>query len=197
MDHQIASRKLIFTIVLLSIFLLSLSGIATVISTNVHITICSDGSQATTLIRLLNKQYILMPSSSLKETLDCMGEAMSYYERTIDFVIASENNTVVKALKARYQIKNVQPAFNLKVKNIAIKQEKQHLVIQGNKTYLLYNKQITNPFTFVDEVRQNNPKVVIMPQMESHIRSVLSQWSDFMLFDVVELPKGRKIRFAL
>src|SRR3989338_862422 len=102
MDDQIASKNVIFTIVLLSLLYIIGVYIYHHVSDNQRVSLCSNGQQITAVFHLREGMTILIPSSSVKDTLDCLRRGMSFNDRTIEYVVASDvSNVLMKALQAR------------------------------------------------------------------------------------------------
>ncbi len=191
MDYQIASKNAIFTIVLLSLLYIIGAYIHRNVSDNQTVCLCSNGQQITAVFHLREDVTILIPSSSVKDTLDCLRTGMSFNDRTIEYVIASDpSNVLIKALQDRYTVSEVQNELDLAFIN------PMHLsgdmIETGAPTSspAIFLKEITNPFELIHYIAQKNPKVMIVPELNDVIARLIEKNEHVLNTIITELHEG-------
>lgn len=197
MDYQIASKKLISTTVILSFLYMMTIFLYRQILVSQSITLCSNGQRIVAVFRLKNDTTVLIPTKSIKDTLDCLRRGMSFYDRTIDIVLTSSiSDTGLSELKSRYKIIREKEILDGEL-GLPIDLVGSILQINFESLYAVYLNPITDPYTFVEFIRYNNPKIIIVPELSEVIAQLLKQNSVANTTQIVDLSEGTSITLRL
>jgi len=198
MDYQIASKNVIFTIVLLSLLYIIGTYFYRNVSDNQTVSLCSNGQQITAVFDLRESVTILLPSSSVKDTLDCLRRGMSFNDRTIEYVVASDaSNDLIKALEDRYMVNEVQSELDLSFINAMHLSRDMFETGVETSSSAIFLKEITNPFELIDYIAEKNPKVLIMPELNEVIAHLIENNEHILNTIITELHEGEYISFNL
>ena len=197
MDYQIASKKLIAAFVLFSVIMSVTAFVYSSLFNGQTVTVCSSGQRLAVVFHLANDATILIPTSSLKNTLDCLRRGMSFYDRDLELVVtAGMSEDYMLNLRSSYTIKQETDRLRLNT-GLQIITNGNVLTVKTNKLQAFFLKEITDPYTFVEYLRQINPEIVVVPQFTEVISKLLS---DIFISDVIrsiELKEGNFITLHL
>lgn len=197
MDYQIASKKLIFTVVTFSILYIVISLIWKNILLQQSVTFCSSGSQLVAVFRIEKDTTVLFPSTSTKDTLDCLRRGMSFYDRTVEYVITSRpSDRLLAELNNRYTVLYVGKMTNDNFSTVFTHYENK-LIIQTDPVQFIYLKAISNPFTFVEEIQSNNVHIVLVPAFSEAISHLLENHNGLDGIRIIQLQEGDHVTLSL
>jgi len=175
MDYQIASKNVIFTIVLLSQIYIIGVFLYKNVSNNQTVTLCSNGQQLTAVFHLREEVTVLIPASSVKDTLDCLRRGMSFNDRTIEYVIAKDTSSaLIEVLHARYAVNEEQDELELAL-TIPVRLSGDTVEIGGASSIAVFLKEISNPFKFIEYVAEKNSPTVIVPEINEVIARLIEK----------------------
>ncbi len=115
---EIISRKLLFISLFISVLILLFLYLLSNIREKPLVIFCNVGNKINILIQTKQLDILVNPVGE-KETLECLGKNISFYDRTIEIVM-SNNNALVGTLKQRYTISHLIHSASLKIDNLDI-----------------------------------------------------------------------------
>ncbi|MDA1316513.1 MAG: hypothetical protein O3B87_00635 [bacterium] len=188
MEHHIISSKLLVIVIGCGILILITSVVFNYVSFSPHIIACNEASGITYIIKTSRTYEIVIPSSSAKDTITCMGRGMMFYDRTVDvFYAIKENDTVLSQLKKRYTIEEVELSNN----------NERTIISNQGITYALYSKEITDPFEFIRTVKNTKYSFIVGPELESIIQELVIKDSREDLASFIPMKLGDVRKFKL
>ena len=191
------SKNVIFTIVLLS--LLYIVGVFLYKNMSKHqtVTLCSNGHQLIAVFHLREDGTVLIPASSVKDTLDCLRRGMSFNDRTIEHVVAADASSVlIEALHARYTVIETQDELELAL-TVPVYLSGDTGIIGGTSSIVVFLKEISNPCEFAEYVAEKRSQTVIVPKINKVIARLIKKNIIESNMIITELREGKHVTFDL
>jgi|GEM_PF-5346188 len=197
MDLQIASKKLLFTIVLLSLmYIVGLYWYRKATDSDT-VTLCSNGRHISAVFHFKIGGTVLIPSSNVKDTLDCLGRGMSFYDRTIEYVIqTSSSEGQMNALRSRYSVISEIRSAELEATHIEDLSQDSFKLGTSPKI-VVYLKNISNPFQFINNISQQHIRTIIVPELGEVMLQMIAPSVKRNNQTIIELQEGEYITLEL
>ncbi len=140
------------------------------INTRLHIFVCNNNDKINLLIQKRNFNLLINPIGE-RETLECIGKALAYYDRTID-VIVTNDSSMINTIQKRYNIGYISTDKLVQYEHITIG-IKHHISINNKgATTVLYQR----PLRQLNEVlRGGDMNSILAPEVAESILSIVQQ----------------------
>lgn len=166
LDYPVLSVKTIGYILLLSTLFLIGSVLISRVNPNTKLSICTD-KKGNSMVILSNKNTnILIHPTYLKETLECIGDSLSFYDRTVEYILGSMRNDVQNELTNRYSFQqSTQNTFSISSTFVTYQSKPfYHLKLQGEEgEYIIVLKSDTDVRYIQKYISNNKNTKVLLP----------------------------------
>jgi len=177
MEQHIISPKLLISGVVYGIITLVTSVVLQYVFFSPHIIVCNEASGTAYVIKLSRTYEIVIPTSSIKDTITCMGRGMAFYDRTVDiFLMKTENRTFIAQLEKRYAINRV-ALVRFKNQAIQVMFDNERILLRNQGlAYVLYPKAVKKPFKLLRTEQNSDIVAIISPPLDPVIQGLIAQY---------------------
>lgn len=129
---------------------------------------CNNENKINLLLQVKNIDLLINPVGT-NETLVCLGKHMSFYDRTIEYVL-TEDKAMIDVIKDRYIIKKVLTTDSVYFLNIKINRQNPVVFDLQDRKIAVYQRQLKQIDT---QFLINNFEHMLRPQSEDFVETVL------------------------
>jgi len=191
MEQHIISPKLLLVVLLFGISILITSALFKYVTFSPHIVACNESSGTTYIIKPSRTYEIVIPTSAIKDTITCMGQGMTFYDRTVDVLfMKKEHGAFISQLEERYTIGEV-ISSHFSYQDIQLSFDNERILLRNRGfTYVLYSKPITNPFELVRTEQNSDFTYIVGPELESVVQNIINQNPQVALIPFIPMKGG-------
>lgn len=177
METEIVSKRTIIILLFGSSLFILLFPLVSFVFPASHITACGGERGMTYVVRYRNSIDVLVSNGSVKEMLHCLGKALPFYDRTIEYVDISSQESL-KTLESRYHIQRSKKITLYRLPPFIFKRTDNYYILHNGPSKMIFFLSTTvSPFDLSKILGDIHPIRVYTPLLSPVHRSLLGKWT--------------------